>query len=110
MLPSDSIGTAWRTLANFSDGAAPTLLESDFGVGELRERRFERLVAAAQVVVIGVGNARGVRLIVALVVLGDLGAEARVLGARQREVLGRLRLLRHGPKASAGPRAEKGAA
>ena len=25
MLPSDSIGTAWRTLANFSDGGAPTL-------------------------------------------------------------------------------------
>ena len=24
-LPSDSIGTRWRTLANFSDGFAPTL-------------------------------------------------------------------------------------
>ena len=29
MLPSDSIGTAWRTLANFSAGAAPTLRESE---------------------------------------------------------------------------------
>ena len=30
MLPSESIGTAWRTFANFSDGAAPTLRESEF--------------------------------------------------------------------------------
>ena len=80
------------------------------GVGQLREGRLERLVASPQVVVFGVGDAGRVLLIVALVVPGDLGAEARVLGARQGEALGRLRLLRHGPKASAGPRAEEGAA
>ena len=72
-------------MANFSDGAAPTLRESELRVGELGERRFERLVAAAQVVVFGVGDGRRVLLVIALVVLGDLGAEARVLGARHGE-------------------------
>ena len=76
MLPSDSIGTAWRTLANFSAGAAPTLRLSEFGVGELRKRVLQRLIAPPQRVVIGVGNDRRVLAMVAPVVLGDFRAEA----------------------------------
>ena len=85
MLPSDSIGTAWRTLANFSDGGAPTLRFSEFGAGELRERRFERGIAPAQFVILGVGDRGLILAVIAPVVLGDLGPEARVLGPRLGE-------------------------
>ena len=102
MLPSDSIGTAWRTLANFSDGGAPTFRLSGFGVGELGKGRFERGVAAAQVVVFGVRDRRRVLAVIAPVVLGDLGAEPRVLGARHGEGLAGPGRLGHRREASAG--------
>ena len=38
-LPSDSIGTTWRTLANFSDGAAPTLRLAAIRRRRVRETR-----------------------------------------------------------------------
>ena len=85
MLPSDSIGTAWRTLANFSDGARADLAVGRIRVGELGKRRLERGVAAAQFVILGVGNRRRVLAVIAPVVLGDLGPEARMLGPRLGE-------------------------
>ena len=85
MLPSDSIGTAWRTLANFSDGAAPTLRLGRVRAGKLRKRRFERGIAPAQFVIFGVGDRRRVLAVVAPVVLGDFRPEARMLGPRLGE-------------------------
>ncbi len=62
-------------------------------VGEFREGLLERGVAAAQLVVFGVRNGRRVLAVIAPVVLGDLGAEPRVFGARHGE--GLTGLLRH---------------
>ena len=82
MLPSDSIGMAWRTLANFSCGAAPTLRLSEPSSTSSGCGVFERAVAAAQGVVFGVRNGGSVVVEIALVVLGDLGAEPLVLFSR----------------------------
>ena len=51
------------------------------GVGEFGNSRLQRVVAAAQRIVIGVGNGRRVLAVIAPVMLGDLGAEPRMFGA-----------------------------
>ena len=79
-LPSESIGTAWRTLAKRADGAAPTRLRQAFQRAQLRKTRLDRTIALAQLVVFGVRNRRRVVLIIAAVVPGDLGREPRMLG------------------------------
>ena len=95
MLPSDSIGTAWRTLANFSDGGAPTLRLAESAPASSGKRRFERAIAPAQFVIFGVGDRRLILAMIAPVVLGDLGPEARVFGPRLGEgELGRFLLGR----------------
>ena len=53
--------------------------------GELGERRFERAIAPAQFVIFGVGDRGLILAVIAPVVLGDLGPEARVLGPRLGE-------------------------
>ena len=78
---SDSIGTRWRTLANFSDASAPTFSAEAVGALELGER-LQRLVAPAQGVVLGVRDGRRVLLVIAPVVLGDLPPERLMLDAR----------------------------
>jgi hypothetical protein len=68
-------------LANFSDGFAPTLKLSLSGRDQLGKAGFQQLVAPAKGVVLRVGDRRRVLLVVAPVVLGDLGAQRLVLGA-----------------------------
>ena len=82
---SESIGTRWRTLANFSDGFAPTLRLSLSGGRELGKAGLERLVAPAQGVVLRVRDRRRVLAVIAPVVLRDLGAERLVLGSGRLE-------------------------
>ncbi len=79
MLPSESIGTTWRTLANFSDGGAPT--RCGFRVDQFGMRLLQRLETPPQRVVVGVGKGRRVLLMVTLVVFGELRAQAIVFGA-----------------------------
>ena len=59
-------------------GADP--LRQAFKRAQLRKARLDRVIALAQRVVVRVGNGRRVVLIIAPVVLGDLGFEPRVLG------------------------------
>ena len=79
-LSSESIGTAWRTLAKRPDGAAPTLSDRLSQRAQIGKSRFDRLIAPTQRVVFGIRNRRRVFLVVALVVRGDLGSEPRMLG------------------------------
>ncbi len=99
-LPSDSIGTTWRTLANSFDGAAPTLRDSESGSGEFGKGRLQRDVAPAQRVVVAVGDRRRVFAVIAPVMPGDFRAEARVLGLRLvgRQLVRRFRLGAHAMK------------
>ena len=73
---SDSIGTAWRTLAKPRAGAAPTLRDRLSSVRRLGNACLDRLIAAAQRVVFRVRHRRRVLLVVGYVVLADLGFEA----------------------------------
>ncbi len=88
-LSSDSIGTAWRTLAKPRDGAAPTLRDRLSSVRRSGKLRLDRVVALPQRVIFRVGNGRRVLLIVALVVRLDLDLQAGVLalGLAGRHVL-----------------------
>ena len=81
-LSSESIGTAWRTLAKRARRRRADALRQAVGVRELRKARLDRRVATAQLVVFGVGDGRRVFLIVAAVVRGDLFGQPRVLGLR----------------------------
>ncbi len=88
-LSSDSIGTAWRTLAKPRDGAAPTLRDRLSSVRRSGKLRLDRVVAPPQRVVFRVGHGRRVLLVVALVVRLDLGLQPGVLalGLARRHVL-----------------------
>ena len=79
-LPSESIGTACRTLANFCAGCAPTRREGESASHQLGKARLDLLVAPAQRVVFGIRDGRRVLLVVALVVRADLGREPLELG------------------------------
>ena len=81
-LPSESIGTAWRTLPKASTGAAPTRCGRAVGAHERGKARLDRRVALAQRVVVGVGDLGRVLRVVELVVVGDLAREPRELGLR----------------------------
>ena len=84
-LPSDSIGTAWRTLRKRPAGFAPTLRRrASPARDQLRKARLDRGVALPERVVFGVGDGRRVLLVVAPVVLGDLGGEPLQLRRRLR--------------------------
>ena len=79
-LSSESIGTAWRTLAKRPVGAAPTFSVRLSSVRRSGKRCLDRAIALAQRVVFGVRDGRRVVLVVALVVLGELRMQPRVLG------------------------------
>ena len=69
------------------------------GAGEFGMGRLQRVVAPAQRVVVGVRNDRRVLAVIAPVVLGDFGAEARMFraGGFEREFFGGDRRMgRHG--------------
>ena len=53
-LSSESIGTAWRTLAKPRGGAAPTLRERLVQRTQVGKTRLDRVVALAQRVILGV--------------------------------------------------------
>ena len=55
-LPSESIGTAWRTLPKASTGAAPTRLDGLSGRTSSGKRCLDGRIALAQRVVVGVGD------------------------------------------------------
>ena len=87
-LASDSIGTRWRTLANFSEAFAPTFSGQALRRPKLGKARLERLVALAQGVVFRVRHRRRVLLVIAPVMLRDVTAERIVLGAGVGEIRG----------------------
>ncbi len=82
ILPSDSIGTLCRTLPNFSDGAAPTCWRRAFAGREFRMLVLDGEKPLPKRVIIGVGDGWRVVLIIAPVVLGDLGREPPVFRDR----------------------------
>ena len=67
-------------MANFCDGCAPTRREGESVAHQRREPRLDLLVAPAQRVIVRVRNRRRIVLVVALVVLADLGREPLELG------------------------------
>ena len=79
-LSSESIGTAWRTLAKPRDGAAPTRFDGESARISSGKARLDRRVALAQLVIFGVADRRRVVLVIALVVRADLEREPHQLG------------------------------
>ena len=78
-LSSESIGTRWRTFLNVRTAWRRHVSTGCRG-GPGSGSGFDRGVALAQRVVVGVGDRRRVFLVVRDVVLGDLGGEAFELG------------------------------
>ena len=70
------------TLAKPAAGAAPTRRDGLSARISSGKARLDRLVAAPQLVVFGVGNLRRVLGVIEPVVMRDLGGEPRQLGAR----------------------------
>ncbi len=87
-------------LGEFLRRRRPDLAIGGIGAGERGKRLLERGIAPAQFVIFRVGNRRRVLAVVAPVVLGDLGPEARVFGPRLGEGEFGLRLLLSGHRAS----------
>ena len=90
-LPSDSMGTAWRTLPNAFDRRRADAPGRAVGPHQLGKARLDRRVALAQGVIVGIGDLGRVLPVVELVVPGDLAwpaARARLSprsrSARQR--------------------------
>ncbi len=82
-LSSDSIGTPWRTSANWAETGAPTFCDGEFWRTRSGKRASMASVAHTQRVVVGVGNL-GRGLGVEGVVAGHLGGETGQFGLRPR--------------------------
>ena len=83
-LPSESIGSRWRTWTKRSPGRPPTRWVGESGVISAGILGLERAQLVQQRVVLVVADRRVVVLVVGLVVAGDLGAElGRALCARR---------------------------
>src|ERR1700679_4041032 len=89
-------------LGEFLRGRGANLAVGRVRVGKFGERLFERGVATAQRVILGVGNGGRVQPMITLIMLGDLGLKPRVFFARLGESeLGRFWLFRHESQISA---------
>ena len=90
-LSSDSIGTAWRSLAKPRAGLEPTRVDGEFRTRQRGKAHFDCSVADAQGIVVRIRDRGRVVLIVAFVVLGDVLRQALELslGLRLRQVVDR---------------------
>ncbi len=78
--PSESIGTAWRTLPNASTGAAPTRSEGLSDRCKAGKRASMAALRARKLVVFGIADFGFVLPVVERIVPGDLGGQAFQLG------------------------------
>ena len=78
-MSSDSIGRACTTGPKVPEGAAPTFSEGESSRTSSGKRASISALRMPQRIVLGVRNRRRVLCVIAAVVLGDLGGQARQL-------------------------------